>query len=64
MQRRAGGLVVRPSGWDVLDLPRDPTPGDVPDINALARKVERVADDADGAARDVRSLAGDGAVTS
>jgi hypothetical protein len=53
----------RPSDWWILDLGRDPTPGDPGDIRSLARQVRLVAQDARRAERDVRSLAGDGAVT-
>jgi uncharacterized protein YukE len=55
--------VNRPTDWYVLDLARDPTPGDPHDIASLARRVQHVSDDAGAAQRDVRALAGDGAVT-
>ena len=56
--------MTRPTDWWVLDLSRDPTPGDPYDIRSLARSVQSVAEDAEQASRDVRALAGDGAVLS
>lgn len=53
----------RPSDWHILDLDRDPTPGDPTAIRALARRVDAVADDAAQAERDVIALAGDSSVT-
>lgn len=49
----------RPSGWDVLDMDRDPTPGDVYGVRALALSAEDMALDAERLARDLNSLAGD-----
>lgn len=55
---------MRPSDWQVLDLDRDPTPGEPYRIGVLARSASQLAEDAAAAERDVRSLAGDGAVLS
>lgn len=56
--------MARPSDWHVLDLPRDPVPGEPGQVAVLARTVQRVADDAARAERDVRGLSRDSAVTS
>jgi hypothetical protein len=56
--------MARPTDWHVLDLHEDPTPGDVQRIRELARRTRTIADNADGAARNVRSLAGDQATMS
>ena len=55
---------MRPVGWQVLDLDRDPTPGEPLAIRSLAARVLDVGQDAAAAERDVRSLAGDGSVLS
>lgn len=52
----------RPTDWDVLSLPRDPTPGEPATVRALARRLGRVADDAEQARAQVRGLVGDSAV--
>ncbi|MFI1092151.1 WXG100 family type VII secretion target [Streptomyces sp. NPDC020917] len=49
----------RPTDWHVLDLPADPTPGDVQRVRELARRTRTIADNAEGAASNVRGLAGD-----
>ncbi|SEO48832.1 hypothetical protein SAMN05216267_102819 [Actinacidiphila rubida] len=49
----------RPTDWHVLDLDGDPTPGDVQRLRELVRRTRTIADDAEGAARTVRGLAGD-----
>jgi len=54
----------RPTDWHVLDLHEDPTPGDVQRIRELVRRTRTIADSAEGAARNVRSLAGDQATMS
>ncbi|MEE4544881.1 hypothetical protein V2S66_23310 [Streptomyces sp. V4-01] len=56
--------MARPTDWHVLDLHEDPTPGDVQRIRELSRRTRTIADTADGAARNVRSLAGDQATMS
>lgn len=54
----------RPTGWHVLDMGEDPTPGDPYRVRVLARSAGRMADDAADAHAAVRSLASDGAVLS
>ncbi|HEY5836887.1 WXG100 family type VII secretion target [Streptomyces sp.] len=54
----------RPTDWHVLDLHNDPTPGDVQRLRELVRRTRDLADTAEGAARNVRSLAGDQATMS
>jgi hypothetical protein len=54
----------RPTDWHVLDLHEDPTPGDVQRIRELVHRTRGLADTAEGAARNVRSLAGDQATMS
>lgn len=39
----------RPIGWDVVDLPKDPTPGEVWGVKTLARGYQRIADSAEEA---------------
>jgi uncharacterized protein YukE len=56
--------VTRPADWDVLDLSGDPTPGEPFAVGVLSVRVGDLAEDAARAERDVRALAGDGAVTS
>ena len=53
---------MRPADWYVLDLPGDPVPGDPGSVGVLAHRVQRVAEDAERAEREVLGLAGDGAV--
>ena len=53
---------MRPTGWDVLDLDSDPTPGDPWQIRSLVRSATAMAEDAAKAHSAVRSLASDGAV--
>jgi hypothetical protein len=55
---------MRPGDWQVLDLDRDPTPGEPFAVRSLAARVLDLGQDAAAAERDVRSLAGDGAVLS
>ncbi len=54
----------RPHDWWVLDLDRDPTPGDPWRVREMARAIDTLGDDAASAERDVRSVAGDQAVLS
>jgi RHS repeat-associated protein len=54
--------MTRPSDWWVLDLERDPTPGDPQRVGDLAGTFERFADDVGSALRDIRGLEGDSAV--
>lgn len=52
----------RPSDWWVLDLGRDPVPGDAFAVRSLARAWSGLADDAEWAETRVRQLIGDGAI--
>ncbi|SFE34183.1 RHS repeat-associated core domain-containing protein [Actinacidiphila alni] len=52
----------RPTDWDVLDLDRDPVPGDPFEVKELARKLGDFADDVASALRSVKGLNGDTAV--
>jgi len=52
----------RPTDWHVLDLDRDPVPGDPYEVKELARKLGDFADDVGSALRSVRGLDGDSAV--
>lgn len=52
----------RPTDWHVLDLDRDPVPGDPYEVRELARKLGDFADDVGTALRSVRGLNGDTAV--
>jgi hypothetical protein len=50
----------RPSDWWVLDLDSDPTPGDCPDVGRCARDFLSLADDAQTADGQVRTMAAEG----
>lgn len=52
----------RPSDWWVLDLDRDPVPGDAVAVSSMARSWSGLAEDAQWAQTRVRQLVGDGAV--
>ncbi|MET9220739.1 RHS repeat-associated core domain-containing protein [Streptomyces sp. NPDC003300] len=54
--------MARPTDWDVLDLDRDPVPGDPFEVKELARKLGDFADDVASALRSVRGLSGDSVV--
>ena len=54
----------RPGGWAVLELERDPTPGEPAQVRVLARSAEQMALDADRLVRDLRGVAGDGPLMS
>src|SRR4051794_27133460 len=53
--------MARPSGWDILGLDGDPTPGLVESVTALAKQFQDFADDAERAWRDLNSFGGDAA---
>ena len=55
-------MTGRPTDWDVLDLDRDPVPGDPFEVKELARKLGDFADDVASALRSVRGLSGDSVV--
>ncbi|MDQ0715568.1 RHS repeat-associated protein [Streptomyces luteogriseus] len=50
----------RPSDWHVLDLDKDPTPGDPQRVRTLAKHLHDFADDVSGALRLVKGMAGEG----
>ncbi|MFG3100260.1 DUF6531 domain-containing protein [Streptomyces sp. NPDC048182] len=50
----------RPSDWHVLDLDRDPTPGDPQRVRTLAKTLHDFADDVSDALRLVKGMAGEG----
>jgi RHS repeat-associated protein len=52
----------RPTDWHVLDLDRDPVPGEPYEVKELARKLGAFADDVAGALRSVRGLNGDSVI--
>ena len=51
--------MVRPSGWDVLGLDGDPTPGVVDSVEALAKEFGDFAHDVEAAYRNLNSFGGD-----
>mgnify|MGYP001360784855 CR=1 FL=1 len=55
-------MTGRPSDGHVLDLDRDPTPGDPTRVRALARRLHAFAEDVGSALRQIRGLGGDNAV--
>ncbi|MCZ4096207.1 RHS repeat-associated core domain-containing protein [Streptomyces sp. H39-C1] len=55
-------MANRPTDWHVLDLDRDPVPGDPYEVKELARKLGDFADDVSSALRSVRGLSGNNAV--
>ncbi|MFH9179240.1 DUF6531 domain-containing protein [Streptomyces albogriseolus] len=52
----------RPTDWHVLDLDKDPTPGDPERVRQLARFLHDFADDVSEALRLVKGMAGEGAL--
>ncbi|WP_239069632.1 MULTISPECIES: DUF6531 domain-containing protein [unclassified Streptomyces] len=52
----------RPTDWHILDLDRDPVPGDPYEVKELARKLGDFADDVSSALRSVKGLSGNNAV--
>ncbi|MDQ1038314.1 RHS repeat-associated protein [Streptomyces sp. V3I8] len=54
----------RPTDWHVLDLERDPTPGDPVRVKSLAKSLHDFADDVQDALRLVQGMAGEDAVLS
>ncbi|MFI9105061.1 RHS repeat-associated core domain-containing protein [Streptomyces fildesensis] len=55
-------MANRPTDWHVLDLDRDPVPGDPYEVKELARKLGDFADDVSSALRSVKGLSGNNAV--
>jgi uncharacterized protein YukE len=54
--------MARPSGWDILDLDGDPTPGVVESVQALAKEFGDFAHDVEAAYRNLNSFGSDTAV--
>ncbi|MFC4470803.1 RHS repeat-associated core domain-containing protein [Streptomyces xiangluensis] len=54
----------RPTDWHVLDLDKDPTPGDPDRVRSLARQLHAFADDVQDALRLVKGMADEDAVLS
>ncbi|WP_051744531.1 DUF6531 domain-containing protein [Streptomyces yerevanensis] len=54
----------RPTDWHVLDLDKDPTPGDPERVKSLARQLHAFADDVQDALRLVKGMADEDAVLS
>ncbi|WP_413757633.1 RHS repeat-associated core domain-containing protein [Streptomyces sp. MMBL 11-3] len=52
----------RPTDWHVLDLEKDPTPGDPVRVKSLAKSLHDFADDVQDALRLVQGMAGEDAV--
>ncbi|MEU6906693.1 DUF6531 domain-containing protein [Streptomyces coeruleorubidus] len=50
----------RPADWHVLDLDKDPTPGDPQRVRSLAKQLHDFADDVSEALRLVKGMAGEG----
>ncbi|MFF7791940.1 DUF6531 domain-containing protein [Streptomyces sp. NPDC007991] len=50
----------RPADWHVLDLDKDPTPGDPQRVRTLAKQLHDFADDVSEALRLVKGMAGEG----
>ncbi|MFC9848367.1 DUF6531 domain-containing protein [Streptomyces sp. NPDC060223] len=55
-------VVNRPRDWDVLDLDRDPTPGDPERVRQLSKNLQDFADDVGDALRLIKGMAGEEAV--
>ncbi|MEH0422808.1 DUF6531 domain-containing protein [Streptomyces sp. B21-083] len=60
--RRGTNVGYRPSDWHVLDLDKDPTPGDPTRVRSLARTLHDFADDVSEALRLVKRMAGEDAI--
>ncbi|MEV0528320.1 DUF6531 domain-containing protein [Streptomyces sp. NPDC050439] len=52
----------RPADWHVLDLDRDPTPGDPDRVRNLAKNLHDFADDVSKVLRDIKGMAGEDAI--
>ncbi|MFI6334897.1 putative T7SS-secreted protein, partial [Streptomyces sp. NPDC050535] len=53
---------IRPTDWHVLDLDRDPTPGDPDRVRSLAKNLQDFADDVGDALRLIKGMADEEAV--
>ncbi|MFE0104771.1 RHS repeat-associated core domain-containing protein [Streptomyces sp. NPDC059009] len=52
----------RPADWHILDLDKDPTPGDPQRVRKLAKNLHDFADDVSDVLRDIKGMAGDDAI--
>ncbi|MEU5580402.1 DUF6531 domain-containing protein [Streptomyces huasconensis] len=52
----------RPKDWHVLDLERDPTPGDPDRVRKLAKDLHDFSDDVGKVLRDIKGMAGEDAI--
>ncbi|MEV0323626.1 RHS repeat-associated core domain-containing protein [Streptomyces sp. NPDC050658] len=52
----------RPADWHVLDLDKDPTPGDPDRVRGLAKNLHDFADDVSKVLRDIKGMAGEDAI--
>ncbi|MFF3640547.1 DUF6531 domain-containing protein [Streptomyces sp. NPDC002564] len=52
----------RPSDWHVLDLDKDPTPGDPHRVRSLAKNLHDFSDDVGRVLRDIKGMAGEDAI--
>ncbi|MGW7076831.1 DUF6531 domain-containing protein [Streptomyces sp. NPDC054871] len=52
----------RPADWHVLDLDKDPTPGDPDRVRNLAKNLHDFADDVSKVLRDIKGMAGEEAI--
>ncbi|MGB8939962.1 MAG: putative T7SS-secreted protein [Streptomyces sp.] len=54
----------RPADWHILDLDKDPTPGDPDRVRNLAKNLHDFADDVSRVLRDIKGMAGEDAILS
>ncbi|WP_345964766.1 DUF6531 domain-containing protein [Streptomyces coelicoflavus] len=59
MQPTGASVGYRPTDWHVLDLDKDPTPGDPQRVRTLAKTLHDFADDVSEALRLVKGMAGE-----
>ncbi|MEU6764695.1 RHS repeat-associated core domain-containing protein [Streptomyces sp. NPDC046853] len=52
----------RPADWHILDLDKDPTPGDPHRVRSLAKNLHDFADDVSKVLRDIKGMAGEDAI--
>ncbi|MFD4629655.1 DUF6531 domain-containing protein [Streptomyces sp. NPDC058284] len=55
-------MSYRPTDWHVLDLEKDPTPGDPHRVRSLAKNLHDFSDDVGRVLRDIKGMAGDEAI--
>ncbi|MGH4033711.1 DUF6531 domain-containing protein [Actinomycetota bacterium Odt1-20B] len=57
-------MSYRPADWHILDLDKDPTPGDPQRVRQLAKNLHDFADDVSDVLRDIKGMAGEDAILS